>query len=309
MSSKPLVSILINNYNYGRFLKDAIDSALNQTYKNIEVIVVDDGSTDNSQETIEAYGNSIVSIFKENGGQASAFNTGYMHSHGEIICFLDADDIFEEKKVEEVVASFEKRSDLGWHFHTLHSIGEDSQDHIDNCENISDSEIYDLRIHISRGRLEGCSPLHLETATSGMSFKRTLLKNLLPMSETIKITADDYLKYAALGTSIGVFSFQKLSRQRIHRNNFYTYRNDQKITQSKVQLLTAYQLRKNHEQLSKFSHNLFSLGISLNWWAGANSIKLKDNETFQIYLKDLSFFEKLKIYLKAIYYRYIRYYI
>jgi glycosyltransferase involved in cell wall biosynthesis len=68
----PLVSILINNYNYGRFLTEAIDSALNQTYSNIEVIVVDDGSTDNSQEIIKSYQDKIIPILKPNGGQASA---------------------------------------------------------------------------------------------------------------------------------------------------------------------------------------------------------------------------------------------
>jgi len=65
----PLVSI-INNYNYGRFLKEAIDSGLNQTY-HVEVIVVDDGSTDNSQEIITSYGNRIIPVLKKNGGHFS----------------------------------------------------------------------------------------------------------------------------------------------------------------------------------------------------------------------------------------------
>ncbi|NEQ67311.1 MAG: glycosyltransferase, partial [Symploca sp. SIO2D2] len=65
MSNNPLVSILINNYNYGRFLSEAIDSALKQSYSNIEVIVVDDGSTDNSQEIIKSYGEKIVPILKQ----------------------------------------------------------------------------------------------------------------------------------------------------------------------------------------------------------------------------------------------------
>src|SRR6476646_282737 len=100
MKTEPLVSILINNYNYERFLKDAIDSALNQTYSKIEVIVVDDGSTDNSRSVIESYQDKVTAIFKENGGQASAFNTGFEASQGEIICFLDADDMFQPEKVK-----------------------------------------------------------------------------------------------------------------------------------------------------------------------------------------------------------------
>ena len=116
MTSRPLVTILINNYNYGRFLKDAIDSALNQTYRNLEVIVVDDGSTDDSREIIAAYGNKITSVLKENGGQASALNAGFAASRGEIICLLDSDDSFDPCKVERVVPNCRPGSML---YHTL----------------------------------------------------------------------------------------------------------------------------------------------------------------------------------------------
>lgn len=99
----PFVSIIITSYNYGRFLKDAIDSALNQTYGNTEVIVVDDGSTDNSSEIMASFGNRIKAVFKENGGQASAFNAGFSISKGDIIIFLDSDDRLCPNAVEEVV--------------------------------------------------------------------------------------------------------------------------------------------------------------------------------------------------------------
>ncbi len=102
-ASEPLVSILINNYNYGRFLREAIDSALNQTYRNTEVIVVDDGSTDNSREIIASYGDRIIPVLKDNGGQASAFNAGFRVSKGDLICYLDSDDSWLSTKVERVV--------------------------------------------------------------------------------------------------------------------------------------------------------------------------------------------------------------
>src|SRR5215469_12425788 len=92
MNQAPLVSIIITSYNYRRYLPDAIDSALNQTYPNTEVIVVDDGSTDNSREVIAGYDGRIVPVLKENGGQASAFNAGFELSRGDVICFLDSDD-------------------------------------------------------------------------------------------------------------------------------------------------------------------------------------------------------------------------
>jgi glycosyltransferase involved in cell wall biosynthesis len=102
----PLASILINNYNYGRFLGQAIDSALSQDYLSKEILVVDDGSTDNSREIIFSYGDRIIPIFKENGGQASAFNAGVAASRGDILCFLDADDFFYPEKITHVVDVF-----------------------------------------------------------------------------------------------------------------------------------------------------------------------------------------------------------
>ena len=102
-SVKPLVSIVISNYNYGRYLRAAIDSALAQTYPPIEVVVVDDGSTDDSREVIESYGARILPVFKSNGGQGSAINAGFAASRGEIVMFLDADDEFLTDAVDEVI--------------------------------------------------------------------------------------------------------------------------------------------------------------------------------------------------------------
>ncbi|MEO1376410.1 MAG: glycosyltransferase [Cyanobacteria bacterium J06635_10] len=105
-SANPLVSVIIGNYNYGRFIAEAIDSVLNQTYRNYELIVVDDGSTDNSREIIESYQARLTAIFQENGGQGAAFNAGFAASRGEIICFLDSDDYYYQEKLEKVVAAF-----------------------------------------------------------------------------------------------------------------------------------------------------------------------------------------------------------
>src|SRR5690242_13648165 len=87
-----LASVVVNNYNYARFLPEAIDSALDQTWAETEVIVVDDGSSDRSREIIAGYGDRIVRVFKENGGQNSALNAGFSRSRGDVILFLDSDD-------------------------------------------------------------------------------------------------------------------------------------------------------------------------------------------------------------------------
>src|SRR4051794_6220176 len=86
------VSVIINNYNYSAYLREAIDSALDQTYPHVEVVVVDDGSTDDSREIISKYGTKVIPVLQNNGGQGAAFNSGFAASRGEIVCFLDADD-------------------------------------------------------------------------------------------------------------------------------------------------------------------------------------------------------------------------
>jgi glycosyltransferase involved in cell wall biosynthesis len=113
MRIEPFVSIIINNYNYDKFLAKAIDSALAQTYSNAEVIVVDDGSTDKSHNIIAGYSSRIIPILKSNGGQSSSLNEGFKISKGEIIFFLDADDIFIPEKVEKIVEIFCKNSLIG----------------------------------------------------------------------------------------------------------------------------------------------------------------------------------------------------
>jgi Glycosyl transferase family 2 len=109
LPDEPLVSVLVSNYNYGRFVGHALESALHQTYERIEIVVCDDGSTDDSCSVIERIAGEdsrLTLIRKSNGGQASAFNATFREARGDIICFLDADDIFDSGKVERCVDAF-----------------------------------------------------------------------------------------------------------------------------------------------------------------------------------------------------------
>ena len=92
MSEPRGVSIIIPNYNYGRFIGEAIDSALAQTHAPVEVIVVDDGSTDESRAVIKSYGDRIKAVFQENAGQTRACCTGFRLVTNPIVMFLDSDD-------------------------------------------------------------------------------------------------------------------------------------------------------------------------------------------------------------------------
>jgi glycosyltransferase involved in cell wall biosynthesis len=106
-----LVSIIVNNYNYDRYLAAAIDSALRQTYSAVEVIVVDDGSTDDSHTVIQKYGASITPLYQRNMGQAAAFNQGFARSRGDIVIFLDADDVLVPEMAAKAVEAFQGQPD------------------------------------------------------------------------------------------------------------------------------------------------------------------------------------------------------
>jgi glycosyltransferase involved in cell wall biosynthesis len=305
MKSQPLVSILINNYNYGRFLKTAIESALNQTYQPTEVIVVDDGSTDQSREIISSYGDRIKPILKENGGQASAFNAGFAASQGEIVCFLDSDDLFKSKKVTAVVHDFQQDPTIGWHFHSLELFGSHSDASRQELDLATSnvSGLYDLRSYLQKGKLRGSLSFELSTATSGMCFRRSLLEQILPVAEEIRITSDDYIKYAALGISCGFISFHSLAQQRIHGNNAYTSNSTILELRAKTQILTAHSLKDKFPKLSKFSNNLVAMGIGISWWIGSAEFGLQS--LIKDYLRATTFSERFEIYLKSIYYRFI----
>ena len=100
------VTIAICNYNYERFLAEAIDSALAQDYPATEVLVVDDGSTDGSRKIIESYGTRIRAVMKENGGQVSAYNRALDEIDSEYAILLDADDLLYPNAVTEVMRRF-----------------------------------------------------------------------------------------------------------------------------------------------------------------------------------------------------------
>lgn len=117
----PLVSVVIPTYNNGRYLQEAIESVLNQTYINYEIIVVDDGSTDNTYQVLEPYLDKIKYVFQENQGAAKARNRGIEIAQGKFIAFLDADDFFLPEKLAAQVGCFAEDSTLtmvqsGWRF-------------------------------------------------------------------------------------------------------------------------------------------------------------------------------------------------
>jgi len=182
------VSIIVSSYNYGRFLTDALDSALNQSYPDVEVIVVDDGSTDHSREIIASYGDRIIPVLKENGGQASALNAGFAISHGDVIFFLDSDDVLLPEAVERVVLFFQNPDVVKVHW-PLWEIDENGRKTGDLIPRGTLPE-GDLRETVVR---EGPAS-HKYPPTTGNAWARCFLERVLPMPESdYMVCPDSYL--------------------------------------------------------------------------------------------------------------------
>jgi glycosyltransferase involved in cell wall biosynthesis len=98
--TEPLISVIIPSYNYGHFVCDAVRSALAQTYSHAEVIVVDDGSTDDTRERLAQFGDRIHYYYQENQGLSAARNTGIQLARGDFVAFLDSDDAWHPQKLE-----------------------------------------------------------------------------------------------------------------------------------------------------------------------------------------------------------------
>jgi glycosyltransferase involved in cell wall biosynthesis len=107
--ARPLVSVVIPTFNCAKYLSESIDSAVSQTFAEKEVIVVDDGSTDNTKEALEPFKDRIVYIYQDNSGASSARNRGVAQSRGKYIAFLDADDIWLPGKLQKQVDFFERQ--------------------------------------------------------------------------------------------------------------------------------------------------------------------------------------------------------
>ncbi|MBW4646938.1 MAG: glycosyltransferase [Goleter apudmare HA4340-LM2] len=212
MKFQPLCSIIINNYNYDRFLSQAIDSALSQTYPHTEVIVVDDGSTDNSREIIAEYSDRIISILQPNGKQAAAFNSGFAKSKGDIIIFLDSDDYLFPNAVEQIVAVWKPElSKVHYRLTVVDTLGKSlGYSSPQGSSSLSSGEVW--KILLDKGG-------YVSTPTSGNALNRHFLEKLFPIPDEYKLTADDYLSFQVPFYGDVAAIDEPLGAYRIHDTN------------------------------------------------------------------------------------------
>ena len=174
-----VVDIVINNHNYGDFLEEAIESACGQTHERVNVLAVDDGSSDDSRAVLARHGDRIGLVLKERGGQASALNAGMARSEGDVVIFLDADDVLRPEAAARVAAAFaadEGLSKVQYRMETIDAAGSPT------------GEIRPAaHLPLPNGDLraaELASPYDLVwMATSGNAFRAEAVRRILPIPE------------------------------------------------------------------------------------------------------------------------------
>lgn len=229
MSERPLVSVIITNYNYGAFLAAALDSVFAQTYAPHEVIVVDDGSTDDSRAVLESYPARVV--FQQNAGQAAALNAGVRAAGGDIICTLDADDLWLPHKLERVVASLDGAAH--WLRHKLEVV---------------DARLTRSGIAIPSIRRSGFVPVAphrlaerlLTASTSAIAFRRDIVEDAFPLPEAqLRYDADAFLLARLAGSHAGWQLDEVLGYYRRHGHQQFAKPDDlQRLLERQIEVGT-----------------------------------------------------------------------
>ena len=217
--SAPFVTVLIDAYNYGQYIEEAVDSALGQEFprEQREIVVVDDGSTDDTEERLRKYGDAIRYLRKPNGGQASAFNHGFENSRGEIVALLDADDVWLPGKLRRVCETFEKNPEAGMVYHRTHLWRDGEQLEDDNYFADISGRVPENRAALLRYPMVG---------TSCLAFQRSALNELLPVPEELRSQADAYLTGLIIFVAPVHALPEFLAKYRLHGTNLFQAKMD-----------------------------------------------------------------------------------
>lgn len=214
LGERPLVSVLMANYNYGNFIGPAIESVLRQSYTHFEMIVCDDGSTDHSCQVVRGYAahdTRLRLIEKANGGQASAFNAAFQSCRGEIVCLLDSDDLFEPMKLKRIVDMFRSDPECGIVYHFVRVIDESGQ--------TLKIMRYDKEGFLGPACHATLHPENMLPACSGLAFRRQVLEKIFPLPELFRVYADAAIVAPAVYLAPCRIVSTVLSEWRMHSRN------------------------------------------------------------------------------------------
>ena len=213
--TSPLITVLIDTYNYGHFIEGAIDSVLAQDFpsQQMEILVVDDGSGDDTAERVRKYGDTIRFFCKPNGGQASTLNFGIKRARGEIVALLDGDDYWLPGKLRCIAAEFERRPEAGLVYHNFFCKRDDSSE---------------LRCDSGLGGVSGFLPdqpngiLNFDLfPTATLTFRRNILQRLLPIPKSLIVQADAHLTACVIFVAPVIYIDEALTVYRVHPDNMW----------------------------------------------------------------------------------------
>lgn len=212
----PLVSVIVPAFNNGRFIGHALESLFRQTYpeERREIIVVDDGSTDDTPEIIKRCGQEIICIRQEHKGIAGARNAGISYARGEIITFLDSDDLWHEERLQKVVERFMKSPRAGMVFHPVELID-------------SEGDRLAGNFYVAFGYKEGVSGWVGNEMASGkifsggssFAFRKDIVDMLSPLPEDIRRGVDYYMTVISSCYAPAEYIPQILGKYRLHEGN------------------------------------------------------------------------------------------
>jgi hypothetical protein len=211
---RPRASIVITCYNYERYLRECLDSALHQACADTEVIVVNDGSTDSSRDIIAGYGDRVVSVLKTNGGMGSAFNAGFAASRGSVVIFLDADDTLFPHAVETVLSFFLEPEvvKVHWPLATVDEFGRHTGQFYPG-EPLPEGDL-------SRSVIDGGESGYVWPMTSGNAWSRSFLERVLPIPEReYRTSGESYLATLAPVFGLVKRTLAPLGTYRMHERS------------------------------------------------------------------------------------------
>lgn len=278
-----MISVLINNHNYGQFIGQAIESVIAQDYTDFEIIVVDGDSVDSSRDVIMSYVNKyphiITAVFKPTSGQAAAFNVGYKMCKGDIVAFLDADDYFLEHKLSKI-ALWHQKYDFVGHGRIFHG----KNNILGKTAVLSDN--YETRPEL----LKKYGYVYTyNLITSCISMTKKLADKIFPMPEERYITfADCYVKVLAQYYSNIKYFEEQLTYYRIHdKQKTRSFEDEKKIETFCEKLYANVFLdinRKLKEKKEEIIPNLFDGNNLKNALILANpNINIEGKHKFAIY--------------------------
>ena len=228
MNQNHLISVIVSTYNRSEFLSKTIDSILNQTYRNFELIIVDDGSTDNTENVINNYNDyRIIYIKTDNwGGPARPRNIGIKQSKGNYIAFCDDDDIWKNNKLEKQLRLFKMNKDLGICFTSYSIINNKDKAVGEQKIRKKNSNPTFTNFFLSAGYI----------CNSSVMIDANLLAQIGYQNESLKIIAIEDSEYWARILSMykGCFIKEKLVEYRIHDDSIQRKTNHNFLTEQKL---------------------------------------------------------------------------